>query len=299
MIDFKPPMLGDIEWLRPILKKTGCMASEFTFGTLFIWKDTYGTKIARHGNYVFACVNKDGFSYKMPFDDGQVTPDIINMLIDDSAERKIPFKMYGVLGSDKDKLESMFPGRFDFKLDRNDSDYIYRASDLIELSGRKYHGKRNHTAQFKRKYAWEYEDISKSNVEDCFKIAREWCKKHNCKDENGFESETCSLRKALKCFDELKLSGGLIRADGKPVAFTIGEEINPKAYLIHFEKGIDGYDGAYAVINNEFASRHLSKYEYINREEDLGLDGLRRSKLSYHPAFLLEKYSVYLKTDVD
>lgn len=299
MIDFRPTMPVDVKWLRPILQKTGSMASEFAFGTLFIWKDTYSTKISRYENYVFACVDKNGFSYKMPFDDSEVTPDMIEMLIDDAAERKVPFRMYGVLGSDKDKLENMFPGRFGFKLERNDCDYVYRASDLIELSGRKYHGKRNHVSQFKREYAWEYEDVAKNNIEDCCEIAREWCKKHGCKDENGFENETCALHKALKYFDELGLSGGLIKVDGKPAAFTIGEEINPKVYLLHFEKGIDGYDGIYAAINNEFAERHLSKYEYINREEDLGLEGLRRSKLSYHPAFLLDKYSVFLKTGVN
>lgn len=297
MIDFRPPMPEDMKWLRPILKKNGSMASEFAFGTLFTWKDTYSTKISRHGNCVFACVNKNGFSYKMPFDDSGSAPDMIEMLISDAAERKISFKMYGVLENDKNKLENMFPGRFCFKLDRDDSDYIYKASDLIELAGRKYHGKRNHVSQFKRKYAWEYEDIKNDNIVDCNTIAREWCKKHGCKDANGFESETCALNKALKHFDELGLAGGLIKVDGKPAAFTIGEEINPNVYLIHFEKGIDGYDGIYAAINNEFAARHLSEYEYINREEDLGLEGLRRSKLSYHPAVLLEKYSAFLKAD--
>jgi hypothetical protein len=295
MIDFKPPVLEDIGWLRPILRKTGTIASEFTFGTLFIWKDTFATKIAKYNGFVFACVNKNGFSYKMPFGGGEITKDIIETLIHDAGEREVPFRMYGVSEDDKKRLEDMFPGRFDFVFDRSDSDYVYNAADLAGLSGRKYHGKRNHAAQFRRKYAWEYEDLYDGNLDSCRVIAREWCKKHGCKDENGFESETCALRKALQNFQKLGLAGGLIKVDGQPAAFTIGEEINSGAYLIHFEKGLDGYDGIYAVINNEFVLRHLTGYKYINREEDLGLEGLRRSKLSYHPAFLIKKYSVYIK----
>ena len=104
-----------------------------------------------------------------------------------------------------------------------------------------------------------------------------------------------ALRKAFANFEELKLSGGLIRIEGKPVAYTIGEEINPQVFLLHFEKALAGYDGLYAAINNEFARRNLSGYQYINREEDLGLEGLRKAKLSYHPAIILEKYRAVLK----
>lgn len=294
MFDFVYPEIEDGKWLRPLLSETGNIGSEAAFGTLFIWKDTYRSQICRYGKYVLSCLNKTGFVYKMPYGGDEFPYDLIEMMIADAAEKKIPFKMQGIGQKDKEKLETVFPGRFVFKADRDNFDYIYKASDLINLSGRKYHGKRNHIAQFERKYDWEYEDITPDNIDDCRQIARQWCKTHGCKDENGFESETCALRKALENFQELRLGGGMIRVGGKPVAFTIGEEINSKVYLLHFEKALDGYDGLYALINHEFAARHLAAYEYVNREEDMGIDGLRQAKLSYHPTVLLQKYSAAL-----
>ena len=104
---------------------------------------------------------------------------------------------------------------------------------------------------------------------------------------------------AFRSFEELALSGGLLRVDGKPVAFTVGEEINPEVYLLHFEKALNGYEGLYAAINHEYAAKNLENYRYINREEDLGIEGLRKAKLSYNPAILLEKYSATLRSETE
>ena len=119
------------------------------------------------------------------------------------------------------------------------------------------------------------------------------------KIEELIDDETCAINMAFRSFEELKLSGGLLRVDGKPVAFTVGEEINPEVYLLHFEKALSGYEGLYAAINHEYAANHLENYRYINREEDLGIEGLRKAKLSYNPAILLEKYSATLLSETE
>lgn len=295
MLNFDFPEISDREWLSPQLSASGKLGSEWAFGTLFIWKNTYYSKICRFEDCTLFCFSGPLHTYNMPLCDKNRLPEIMELLISDAAEKGHRFQLWGATKEQAEELERLFPGRFHFEADRNGADYIYKADDLIHLSGRKYHGKRNHISQFERKYDWSYEDLTHDNLEDCRAVAKEWCVTHGgCQDKDGFASEPCAIDRALKWFDELHLAGGLIRVEGNPVAFTIGEEINPKTYLLHFEKALDGYDGLYAVINHEYASRHLEQYELINREEDMGIEGLRKAKLSYRPAILLERYRVTL-----
>ena len=295
MLQFKFPELADREWLRPLLSASGNLGSEWAFGTLFVWKDTFYTKVCRQGDSTLFCYSGPLHTYVMPLAGSRPLAELTELMISDAAEKGFPFQLWGADREFTETLEKLFPGRFRVELDRNGSDYIYKAGDLILLSGRKYHAKRNHIAQFERKYDWSYEDVSAGNLEDCRSIARQWRATHgDCEARSGVEGESCALERALEHFDALGLGGGLIRLEGKPVAFTIGEEINPKAYLIHFEKALDGYDGLYAVVNREYAARRLGSYEWINREEDIGIEGLRKAKLSYHPAFLCEKYRITL-----
>jgi uncharacterized protein len=297
MFHFEYPTIDDRKWMRPILSQSGNTGSEAAFGTLFLWSDTYFSKVCRFEDFMLLCSGGDFHTYNLPIG-GEKPYEAMEAIIEDAHEKKIPFKMWGITQDGVAELQELFPGRFEFELDRNGSDYVYETSDLINLPGRRFHGKRNHLAQFERDYQWSYEDITKDNLEDCKIVARKWCEANGgCSKENGGSKEACALLKAFKYFKELELAGGLIRIDGEPVAFTIGEEINSQAYLLHFEKALDGYNGLYAAINHEFAARHLTGYQYVNREEDLGLEGLRRAKLSYHPAFLLQKYIVTLKEE--
>lgn len=297
MFQFEFPTIQDREWMHPILSQSGNMGSESAFGTLFLWSDTYYSKVCRFEDFMLLCSGGNFHTYNLPIG-GEKPYEAVEAIIADARERGIPFKMWGITQEGVAELQTLFPDRFVFHLDRNGSDYVYETTDLINLSGRKYHGKRNHLAQFTRDYNWSYEEISEDNIEDCKKVAHQWCDSHGgCEKGSGSEGEGCALRKAFQYFRELELAGGLIRIDGEPVAFTIGEEINSKTYLVHFEKAVDGYNGLYAAINHEFAARHLAGYQYVNREEDLGIEGLRKAKLSYHPAILIQKYAVTLKEE--
>lgn len=185
------------------------------------------------------------------------------------------------------------PGRFDAEPSRDDFDYIYNAQDLIELSGRKYHGKRNHISKFTRAFPdWQYEHIDDSNTEECINASLEWCKQNGCSENSPYRHELCAIHKALRERKSLGIIGGLIRIDGKVVALTLGERLNKDTFVTHFEKALGGFEEAYTLINREFAARSLGEYRYINREEDLGIEGLRKAKLSYKPAILLEKFNV-------
>ena len=187
-------------------------------------------------------------------------------------------------------LEQIYPGRFAIRYYRDSADYVYETKKLISLSGKKYHGKKNHINKFKKLYPdWSYETISSENVEDCFQMALEWRRQNGCEDDEEKSAEMCVTLNALRLLEELKLRGGLIRAGGKVVAFSIGEPVCDDTMVVHIEKAYADLQGAYPMINQQFLEHEASQYRYVNREEDLGEEGLRQAKESYHPVFLVEK----------
>lgn len=293
MLDFYFPELKDKVWLSSFLEQSEHFGCEYAFGTIYIWQKSYHCKVCRQGNTLFRGSEGKDFVYAMPVGSENLKTDL-EIILQDAAERGQKFQMFGLTEADVQAVERVMPGRFAFLPNRNAADYIYRSEDLIMLAGKKYHGKRNHISKFERLYDWNYEDLSAENLEGCFEISREWCKKAGCSEENGLKKETCALNTALKHFKELDLIGGMLRVEGKPAAFTVGERVNSDVFVVHFEKALEEYEGAYTMINREFCRRNLESYRYINREEDMGIEGLRKAKLSYYPAMLLEKYSVRL-----
>lgn len=294
MIDFKVPVLQDKLWAEDILKFSGYYGSDCSFGTIYIWSDVYKIKISKYKNFLLRMYGENDIYYGFPLGDGDLNS-AIEYIENDAYQRKIEFKLFGITDKMKNILESKFNGKFEFESDRDIADYLYNSSDLILLSGKKYHTKRNHISKFNRLYEWEYEDICDINMEDCKKFIDNWFKDNIKIKGNNIEKEYKVISKVLNDFKNLGLIGGILKVSGKVIALTIGEEINKECFLIHFEKADYSYDGAYTVINNEFCLRNLKMYKYINREEDMGIEGLRKAKLSYHPQILLSKYKAILK----
>lgn len=177
--------------------------------------------------------------------------------------------------------------------DRDNSDYLYNTSDLIELRGKRYDGKRNHINRFKKRHTYEYVPLECSLISECSRIMQEWCEEKDCTCQNGEYCERKANLELLRNFKTLGCKGALIKVDGVFEAFTVGEMLNEDTAVIHIEKAKNSIDGLYTLINQQFAQREWSETTYINREQDLGLEGMRRSKLSYHPVRLIEKYTVY------
>ena len=161
--------------------------------------------------------------------------------------------------------------------------------DLATLAGKRFHAKRNHISKFYRTYTdTRFETLSDSNITDALTVAKLWCAENDTDPEAS--SEIMAIREMCDLKDEYNVKGAVLYVDSKPVAMTLGSEISPKVYDINFEKALREYDGVYAVINNEFA-KTLTQYEYINREEDMGLEGLKKSKLSYNPVIILDRWN--------
>lgn len=206
-------------------------------------------------------------------------------------ERGYPFTMYNVTPENYEKLEEWFPGEYEIEYDRDLADYVYEMEKLATLSGKKLHGKRNHINKFKAMYEnrWSYEKMTKDNLEECFQMALKWRNDNGCNDDEEKNAEMCVTLNSLRLFEELELTGGVLRLDGEIIAFTMGEPVSEDTFVVHIEKAYADVQGAYPMINQQFVSNECGEYQYINREEDTGAEGLRKAKLSYRPVFLVEK----------
>lgn len=296
MITFKEITLEDKDIITAYTMNSCRRNCDLSFSNLCSWRFLYGTQFAIVDNFlVFKFWAGDMLAYMMPIGTGDLAK-VLKSLIEDVHEEKQPFCMLGVCSCMRDDLEAILPGQFIFTADRDYADYIYLRSDLATLKGKKFQSKRNHINKFRNTYPnHEYTPITPDRIQECMELEAEWCKVNNCDQQEGTGNERRALIYALHHFEALGLTGGILHVDGKIVAFTFGMPINNQTFGIHVEKADTSIDGAYAMINNEFANHIPEQYTYINREEDLGIEGLRKAKLSYQPETILEKYMACLK----
>lgn len=294
MLNFKSPTLEDLYWVRPIFQNSETFGSDNTFGNIFFWKNSTKIKILKFKDFILRYYEDNLPKYRFPFGKGNLK-EAIDLLKDDAKKRNINLVFGGITEEEKNILEELMPGNFEYFEEQNREDYIYKTDDLINLRGKKYHSKRNHVSKFKKNYNWEYFDIKKENISECKDFINEWFEKNLSNKVPDILEEKVALCEALDNFSFFDLLGGIILVDSQIVALTIAEKINEKIVDVHFEKAFTEYDGIYAVINNEFAKRRLNPFKYINREEDLGLEGLKKSKKSYHPHIILKRYEARLK----
>lgn len=199
-------------------------------------------------------------------------------------------KIWSPDGESFKKFNEMYADKYDFIEDRNGFDYLYLRDDLVYLSGKKYHSKRNHISAFSKAYNWRYETINDKNKLKIIECLEEWYQKNSEKTDMYIDAEKVGILTVLDNLEKLNVKGGAIFVEDKAVAFSLGSPINSKTFNIFFEKALPEYSGAYALINREFAKMAAEGYTYINREDDMGIEGLRRAKLSYKPIELIKKY---------
>lgn len=298
MIPFKDITLADKDTITSFTLKSDRRNCDLSFSNLCSWRFLYDTQFAVVNNFlVFKFWAGEQLAYMMPVGSGDLKA-MLHELIEDAARERQPFCMLGVCSSMCAVLEEIMPGQFIFTEDRDYADYIYLRTDLATLKGKKFQPKRNHINRFRNTYPdYEYAPITPDSIRECLDLEAEWCKVNNCDQQEGTGNERRALIYALHHFEALGLTGGLLRANGKIVAFTFGMPINHETFGVHVEKADTTVDGAYAMINYEFANHIPEQFIYINREEDLGIEGLRKAKLSYQPVTILEKYMACLKNE--
>ena len=297
MVEFRSPEIEDFAWAKKALRSEGAAPSEKGFGTLFLWCHRYNTEIAPYkGTLLIRYREEKRNIYSLPFD-SLPAGELAKVALED-AERDGKECVLGVFYRETvERLKREEPGLFTFYPVREAFDYIYTAEDLAYLKGRKYHGKRNHLSRFYKLYPdYSFHVLQKGDVAVVHQILSNWMSESESPEE--LREELLAIKKAMVYFDELELCGGYITVAGRPAAFVIGEYLNGETVDLHFEKALKDYEGLYAVINQEFAKYLLGKCKYINREEDMGLEGLRKSKESYYPAVLFEKYGAVLNGEI-
>jgi len=291
-IPFKPITLKDREIITSFTMPGNYRNCDFSFANMCSWLFMYDSEFAIVDGFLvirFRIEEKSRLAYMMPVGQGDLSH-ILDLLEADSLAYGHPLLLLGITPDAKSELEKAIPGDFVYIPERDYFDYIYLREDLANLVGKKYQSKRNHINKFKKLYEYEYMPITPELVPFCLELERKWYKANRTEeDKEELTDERKSLTYALHHFEELGLIGGGICVGDKIVAFSFGAPVNHNTFAVHIEKADINYDGAYAAINQEFASHIPEQYIYINREEDLGIPGLRQAKLSYHPVELLEK----------
>ncbi len=294
MISFRPLSLNDKDLIQRAVYNTDCRNCDLNFMNLVGWQFMFGTELAvSDGLLLFRFRSNGRLAYLPPVGTGDCTA-ALDLLLADAEGLGEPFMMLGVCAHSLAKLEATKPHFFQATTDRSYSDYIYRREALATLAGKKLQPKRNHANRFAKAHPdYVYSPLTPADFNDCLQLERVWSAQ---KVENSCRSSYADERKALftvfENWDRLGGMGGVIRIEGQMVAFTYGAPINHDTFGVCVEKADTAFEGAYATINRDFARHIPEQYTLVNREEDLGIEGLRKAKLSYQPETILHKYTV-------
>lgn len=295
MPDLHLVSLDDKKWINDILSEVDFYTCEYPFGNVF----SYGAKMEiRVGNIegclVSKCVYNDYVMYCCPIGKGDMKK-AVEFILDDAEKDGRDFEIFAISPDSAEFISKNFSDKLNISLERDTFDYIYNSEDLINLSGKKYQPKRNHISYFMKNNNWSYERLSAENIPECYEMSKLWLENSLEEYREELEGELKIIKRVFDNYDKLDYVGGLLRVDGRVVAYTMGEPASKDVFCVHIEKAFSDIRGAYPMINQQFVKNELSSYRYINREDDTGAENLRKAKLSYYPAILAEKYEAKLK----
>lgn len=289
--DFRLIELSDRDLMVDLLRRDQPVISELTFPNIYLWRRSYNFGVAGIGDGVaLSAHDSAGSMFLMP-------PIGVNDRVSAANEILSVFSDMRICRVPESDARAMESSGLHVEFDRDNSDYVYRISELVQLSGRKYHKKRNHIAQFNASHSYEYRRVDSDLMPQCVALQNTWCDIRGCfiPGNRSLAEEHESVLEALSLLEPLGLVAGAILIDGVVAAFSIGSELNKDTFVIHFEKANLAYSGLYQVINQQYAADIADCYCYMNREQDLGDEGLRLSKESYYPDHMVNKYVVSLK----
>lgn len=288
-----------------LLAKSDYRGCEYNFTNLFCWGASYCHAIARLDDLlVIRYCGRLGCSYTYPAGAGDFSGALLR-LEEDARRNRVPLRLVSLGNSQVRALEEMFPGEFECFPDRDAFDYRYSIDKLADLSGKKLHAKRNHINRFlENNPDWSFTPLTQADIPECLAMDTDWEQRSqapsSAPETGDLRRERRALGTALGHMDALGLEGGVLRAGGKLLGFTLADRLNSDSYDVHFEKAYGEVQGAYAMVNREFArllrQRH-PEIRFLNREDDMGLEGLRKAKQSYYPDEMVEKYFAVRRQD--
>lgn len=294
MSEFKKISIKDGDILRKYLMNGNNLSCEFSFGNNVLW-DPDGKLEYRimEDVLIYRMIFEEETVYCIPDFRGQVQK-VMEFVERDAGQFGKEYVISCLNEKMTEEIKAVYGRKYVFKTNRDQSDYIYLVDNLAELKGGKYHKKKNHLNNFMKNNEFTYEEINESNIGECRAMKNLWMERREEVNKN-LQIESGAIDAALDHFKEFGFIGGLIRVDGEVKAFTLGERQSADTFVTHFEKAMDDINGLYTIINQQFAQNALQgTYTYVNREDDMGLEGLRQAKLSYYPEVVHDKYTAYL-----
>lgn len=296
-LQYRPVTLADrklfIERTVPLCG----MNCDLNFMNIFSWQLRYHTEIAEWRTHLVFRFLADGHVAYMSMFDKEDLQGLLPILLQEAERNNHPFLMMGVCEKMLPLVEAAKPDYFVYEYDRDYCDYIYKRESLANLAGKKLQPKRNFVNRFRNHFPdYIYRPLTPDDFPACLQLDKQWMEKEQNEDyEDDVHAERKSIHRVFDNWEALGASGGVIYVGGQLVAYTYGAPICEDIFDVCVEKANPDFEGAYAIINKEFSSHLPEQYEFVNREEDLGIDGLRKAKLSYQPEIILKKYTVMAK----
>lgn len=299
MIPFRIPQADDACWVRPLLEAEGLALCNYSFPVLFCWQDTYGFRYAPLDRRLLVQMKSTlGHSYLWPAGEGDPVP-ALEALTAHAHREGEPLRMIALTQYHKNWLEDRYPGRFCFVEAREGFDYLYDVNRLADLPGKKLHAKRNHIHRLDEAYpGWTWSWLTRQDIAACQEMDRLWLRQAQQREEvqglSTLDGENRALDLALTHWQEIGLEGVVLRWQDQVLGFSLGAPLTQNIFDVHFERARADIQGAYPAVNRSFAQAVRQKYpqiRYLDREDDMGLPGLRKAKLSYRPDYLQVNFS--------
>jgi hypothetical protein len=292
--DFREIELSDRATLEDYFRRNPPLISEMTFTNLFAWRKVCGYLISRFRDGLLILRRNDRHLSFLPPLVSSNLPEAVDACFKYlRAEGQEP--LLERVGEDFLAGDPVLLERYEVREDRDNFDYLHEVRQLIELRGRLFHDKRNNLNQFRKKYEYRFLPLTPDRIPDCLNLVHQWCREKDCDEDQSLFHEKSAVLEMLENFTALGARGGLIEVDGNLAALTLGEPLNRDTFVIHVEKGMGNIEGIYQAVNREFLLRLEDQFLFVNREQDLGIEGLRRAKESYNPVRMIKKYTLHEK----
>lgn len=299
MIPFQIPQASDASWVRPLLEAEGLPLCNYSFPVLFCWREAYGFRYAPLDRRLLVRLNSSlGHSYLWPVGEGDPTP-ALQALTEDARREGHPLRLIALTLYHKHWLEDTYPGRFCFEEVRDGFDYLYAVDRLADLPGKKLHAKRNHIHRLDESCpGWSWSCLTEGDIPQCLAMDALW--HQQAQEREGpeglasLEQEHQALVLALENWRQLDLEGVVLRCGENLLGFSLGARLTDTIFDVHFERARGDIQGAYPAVNRSFAQAVRQRHpqvRYLDREDDMGLPGLRKAKLSYVPDYLQVNFS--------
>ena len=301
IIEFKPIEKSDKPIFDKFFKARYYENAHLNFTNLYMWREPFNIQWSLHNDVIYmisqwhskvAALQPIGAEDKMQ----EAIANIIEWFKTRDKDKNVTIG--GIERSFVEELKKFPNANFEIKANPENFDYVYLADDLINLAGRKYHSKKNHLNSFQKNYPMaNYLPITEKIIPKCREELNRWYELRSPELPNDpfLDLESVAINEVLDNFCDFKIKGGAIELDGRIIAFTFGEQLNTDTAVIHVEKADPDIRGAYPAINQGFVANEWSTMKFINREEDMGLDGLRKAKESYKPIKMIEKFTATIK----